>query len=193
MINEMKQIRMLEKTRGIKMPLPNFFYVERYGRCAQEQMDELLAEIGKKEWFLFKTDVRNKEGGLIHNFVVELEKYAKLGKVYDECVLIEFSEEIHLEDEFEEFIEYLKLLEDKIYFFFTMNQSKNTAFVQECMERYFFVRVIEAKEYSVLEQLEEIRNTCREYQYEITKDAETAFKNGLKKRNGEWRSKCYAD
>lgn len=186
MINEMKKLKMLEEIRGMKMPLPNFFYVERYGRTAEEQMKDLLTGIGKKEWFLFKTDVRNKEGGLLHNFVMELEKYAKLGKEYDECVLIELSDEIHLEDEFEEFVEYLKSLENRIYFLFTMKQSKNTAFVQECMEQYFFVRVIEAKEYSVQEQLEEIKNACGEYQYEITKDAETAFRMTLEKK--EWKA-----
>ena len=149
-------------------------------------MDELLEGIGKKEWFLFKTDCKNKEGGLIHNFVMELEKYAKLGKTYEECVLIELSDEIHLEDEWEAFIEYLKSLENKIYFLFTMKQTKNTAFVQECMEQYFFVRIIEAKEYSVQEQLEQIKETCKEYQCEMEKEAEKAFKEALEKR--EWKA-----
>lgn len=184
MIKELKQLKMLEEERGMKMPLPNFFYIERYGRGAREQMDEILTGIGKKEWFLFKTDVKNKEGGLLHNFVMELEKYAKLGKAYDECVLIEFSEDIHMEEEFEEFAAYLKSLENRIYFLFTMKQTKNTAVVQECMEQYFFVRTIVAEEYSVQEQLEEIRNTCKEYQYEMTKEAETAFRDKLDKK--EW-------
>jgi len=125
MINEIRKIRLLEKKRGFKLPIPNFFFVERFGRCAQEQMENLLLEVNKREWFLFKADVRSKEEGLLSGFMMELEKYAKLGKVYDECVLIELSEEMYGEDDFEEFVAYLKSLEDKIYFVFTMKQSKN--------------------------------------------------------------------
>lgn len=186
MINEMKQLRLLEERRGMKMPLPNFFYVERFGRCVHEQMDEILTGLGKREWFLFKTDIRSKEGGLIDNFTIELEKYAKLGKSYDECVLIEFAEGIHIEEEFEEFVSYLKSLEDKIYFLFTMKQSRNTAYVQKCIEQYFFVRTIEAKKYSVEEQLEEIKKICGEYKYTIDKEAEIVLKNKLEKK--EWKA-----
>lgn len=186
MINEMRIFKLLEEKKGIRMPLPNFFYVERYGRSAQEQMDELLAGIGKTEWFLFKTDIRNKEGSLIDVFSMELEKYAKLGKKYDECVLIEITEDINIEEGFEEFITYLKTLEDKIYFLFTMNQSKNTAFVQECMEQYFFIRKIEAKAYSVEEQLEAINSVCEEYRYEMDPKAECIFRENLEKKN--WKA-----
>lgn len=186
MINEVKQLKMLEKKRGLKMPLPNFFYVERYGRCAEEQMDELIGEIGRKEWFLFKTDVRNKEGGLLHSFIIELEKHAKVGKEYDECVLIEFSEEILLEEGFEEFIEYIKTMEDRIYFIFSMKQSKNTASVQKCTEQYFFIRKILAKEYLIEEQWKIIKDTCEEYGFAITKEAEEYFKEELEKR--EWKA-----
>lgn len=186
MINEMKVLKMLEEKNGMKMPIPNFFYVERYGRCAQEQMDALVEGIGKKKWFLFKTDIRNKEGSLIDVFSMELEKYAKLGKIYDECVLIDIMEDIDIEDGFEEFVTYLKTLEDKIYFLFTMKQSKNTAFVQECMEQYFFIRKIEAKEYSVEEQMEAIKSVCEEYRYEIEAEAECILKEALEKK--KWKA-----
>lgn len=192
MINEMKKLKMLEEKKGVKMPLPNFFYVERYGRSAQEQMENLLEGFGKKKWFLFKTDVRKKEGSLVDVFSMELEKYAKLGKAYDECVLIEISEDVDMEEGFEEFITYLKTLEDKIYFLFTMKQSKNTAFVQECMEQYFFVRKIEAKEYSVEEQLEAIKSVCEEYRYEMEYEAEHMLREALakKKWKGEEQVLC---
>ena len=186
MINEMKMLKMLEEKNGVKMPLPNFFYVKRYGRSAQEQMVELLAGIGKREWFLFKTDIRNKEGSLIDVFSMELEKYAKLGKTYDECVLIDISDDIDIEEGFEEFITYLKTLEDKIYFLFTMKQSKNTAFVQECMEQYFFIRKIEAKVYSVEEQLETVKSICEDYRYTIVPEAERMLREALEKK--KWKA-----
>ncbi len=185
MIQEIKQLKLLEERMGIKVPLPNFFYVEKYGRNLVEQMEYILTVIGRKEWFLFSTDCRFKEGGLLHNFVIELEKHANLGKEYTGCVLIELSEDILQEEEFETFLNYLKLLEDKNYFLFTMKESQNTVFVQECMEQYFFVRIIQAQKYSTLEQWEEIRKVCEEYQFEIENEAEKYMKVQLTKR--EWK------
>lgn len=185
MINEIRKMRLLEEKRGIKLPIPNFFFVERFGRSAQEQMDGLLNEVGKKEWFLFKTDIKNREEGLIGSFLIELEKYAKLGKAYDECVLIEFTEEMYGKDEIEEFVAYLKSLEDKIYFVFTTKQTKNTAFIQKCMEQYFFIRLMEAKEYTITEQMEEIIIICSKYRYELKEEAQDYIRIQLEKR--EWK------
>lgn len=182
MIKEMNRLMMLEEKSGVKVPMPNFFYVERYGRKVEEQMDSILSGIGKKEWFLFKTDCRFKEGGILHNFVMELEKYAKLGKEYDECVLVELAEDIHMEDEFEEFLGYLKTLENKIYFLFTMKQAKNTAIIQQCIEQYFFVRTIYAGEYSGEEQWEVIQSTCKEYHFTINCASEAFMRKRLEKK-----------
>ena len=133
MIHEINHLKELEVNTGVKIPMPNFFYIEKYGRKLEDQMEELLPVLGKKEWFLFKTDCRFKEGGLLHNFIIELEKHAKLGKDYDECILVELTEDIQLNEEFPEFLYYLKSQEEKIYFIFTMKQSKDTAFIQECI------------------------------------------------------------
>lgn len=185
MINEMRKIRLLEEKRGVRIPTPNFFYVERFGRSAREQMEGLLLEINKKEWFLFKTDGRFREEGLLHSFMMEIEKYAKLGKAYNECVLIELSEKMYWEDDFEEFLAYIKSLEDRIYFVFTMKQAKSTALIQKCIERYFFIRIIEAEEYMLEEQMEEITSICKEYSYKMSEEAEAYIRLELEKK--EWK------
>lgn len=185
MITEIRKLKELESNTGVKVPKPVFFYVERYGRKLEDEMEEILPMLGKKEWFFFKADCRFKEGGLLHNFIIELEKNAKLGKDYKECILIELTEDIHYNEEFEEFLIYLKALEEKIAFLFTVKQGKNTVFIQECMEQYFFVRKIYAKEYTPQEQWKKIQEICQEYQTSISKEAEEIFRKDLEER--EWR------
>lgn len=185
MIHEINHLKELEVNTGVKIPMPNFFYIEKYGRKLEDQMEELLPVLGKKEWFLFKTDCRFKEGGLLHNFIIELEKHAKLGKDYDECILVELTEDIQLNEEFPEFLYYLKSQEEKIYFIFTMKHSKDTAFIQECMEQYFFIRDIYAKEYSAHEQWDIIQKICREFEFGISTEAKEILISGLKER--EWK------
>lgn len=185
MILEIKRLKELENNTGIKIPKPIFFYVERYGRKLEDEMEDILPMLGKKEWFFFKADCRFKEGGLLHNFIIELEKNAKLGKDYDECILIELTEDIHCNEEFEEFLTYLKSLEGKITFLFTLKQGKNTVFIQECMEQYFFMRKICAQEYSKQEQWEKIQEICQEFETAISKEAEEIFLKDLEER--EWK------
>jgi len=182
MLHEINHLKELEVNTGVKIPMPNFFYIEKYGRKLEDQMEELLPVLGKKEWFMFKTDCRFKEGGLLHNFIIELEKHAKLGKDYEECILIELTEDIHLNEECSEFLTYLKMLEEKIYFLFAIKQGKDTAFIQECMEQYFFIRVIEAREYSIEEQWNIIQKTCQEFQVGISCEAKALLIKGIEKR-----------
>ena len=43
------------------LPIPRYFFVERYGRSIENEMKEITALLGKKEWFFFKTGY--KENG----------------------------------------------------------------------------------------------------------------------------------
>ena len=184
MITEIKKIKELEHKTGIKIPQPVFFYIERYGRRLEEKMEEILPMIGKKEWFLFKTDCRFKEGGMFRNFIIELEKNAKVGKEYRECILIELEEDILLNEELDEFLSYLKYLEGKVFFLFTVKQGKNTIYIQEYIEQYFFIRKIYAEEYTMQEQMETIREICKEYEVEISQEAEEVLLKGMERK--EW-------
>lgn len=186
MIKEITGIRELESKAGINVPMPKFIYIEKYGRRPEEQMQEILSAFGKKEWFLYQTDIRFHEGGILENFIVELKKRAKIGKAYEEYVLIELSDMIHMDEEFKGFLAYLKTQEPGMNFMFVMKQSRNTVQIQQCIEQYFFVKTIYAEKYSVEEQLESIRGICNRYRFEISEEAERIFFDSLEKK--EWEA-----
>ena len=190
-LQELNQIRDIESGVGIKVPLPKFFYVQRYGRKAQDQMKEIFRVLGGKEWFLFKTENNFPEAGLRRNFVTELGKHAGIGKEFEGCVLIEVSKDTLLREEFTEFLEFLKEQEDKLYYMFTTKKSKDAVSIQKCIEQYFFVRTVYAEDYSVEEQLAMIEDICGEYGFDVIAKTKTLLMNGLKSK--EWKEDDYVD
>lgn len=185
MINEIERLISLEAELGIKLPFPKFFYIQRYGRRPEDEMERILSRIGRKEWFLFQINPEWKDKEMTEHFLLELEKHARVGKTYGGCVLIEFPEAIDMGEQLKPFFEYLKSQEENFDVLFTMKQSKNTVSVQQCMEQYFFVRTICAEEYSVEEQLGVIRNICEEYCFQLDSKAVEILMEGLKRK--EWR------
>ncbi|MBO5292990.1 MAG: hypothetical protein J6B10_07420 [Lachnospiraceae bacterium] len=183
---ELKQMKSMEMREGIHIPVPHFFYIEKYGRRVEEQMNVILPELGRREWFLFQTDGIWKEGSILHHFCAELEKHAKLGREYGECVVIELDAEVRQREEFIRFLEYLKTKEEQISFLFTMKQSKDTVSAERCVEQYFFVRTVYAAPYTVEEQLDVIDKICKRYQWSISSRAVQTLRAGLLEK--EWES-----
>lgn len=184
-LQELNRIRGTESRRGIKVPMPTFIYVQRYGRKAQDQVQEILSLVGKREWFLFKTQDSFPEVGLRRNFVTEIAKHAGTGKEFEGCVFIELSKDTLLTEEFAEFLEFLKKRENKLYYVFTTKKSKDAVSIQKCIEQYFFVRMVWAESYCVEEQLTMVEAVCEEYGFHIDPKAKTLLANGLKSK--EWR------
>ena len=184
-VNEISRIRSIEQSVGVKIPLPHFFYIQKFGRKIDEQMPEILALIGKKKWFLFQTGQVYRKEGLLSSLLLELEKHTDPGREYQECVVIEIEEDICKQGEWTAFLEYLQSKEDQFYFLFTMKQTKNMAFVQQGMERYFFLRTIGAEAYKAEEQLDIIRRHCEKCGFTL----DNADINGLyEKLSGkEWK------
>lgn len=187
-LQELDKIKDIEFSEGIGSPIPNYLYIQRYGRRAQEQMDKILQNIGKKDWFLFKTDEQLCEGGLIKNFSMDLHRHADTGKEYTGCSLIEISKETLMKDELPEFLEYLKEKENekKLYYLFTIKDVKDAVSIQKCIEQYFFTRVVYAEEFSIEEQFDIIRNTCEEYEFSIDHNEQIFIMRGLKDR--KWKA-----
>lgn len=190
-LQELHKIRNIESREGIKIPLPQFFYVQKYGRRIQDQVQEILRAVGRKEWFLFKTEDSFPETGLRRNFVTELEKHAGIGKEFEGCVFIELTKETLLREEFTEFLEYLKERESKLYYMFIIRRPKDAVSVQKWIEQYFFVRTVCAEDYSVEEQLTMVEDICEEYGFHIDPKAKTLLINGLKSK--EWKEDDYVD
>lgn len=190
-LQELNKISSIESREGIKVPLPKFFYVQRYGRKVQDQVMEILRTVGRKEWFLFRTEDDFPETGLRRNFVTELAKNAGIGKEFEGCVFIELSRNTLLREEFAEFMEFLKDRENKLYYVFTAKKSKYAVSVQKCIEQYFFVRTVYAESYSVEEQLAMVKDICEEYGFHISPKVKTLLVNGLKSK--EWKEDDYVD
>ena len=184
-LKELSRISDTESREGIKVPRPKFFYVQRYGRKAQDQVREILQAVGRKEWFLFKTQDNFPESGLCRNFATELAKHAGTGKEFVGCVLIELSKETLFKEEFAEFLELLKERENKLYYVFTTKKPKDAVSVQKCIEQYFFVRTVYAESYSVEEQVALIKDICEEYGFHISPKVKMLLANGLKSK--EWK------
>lgn len=190
-LKELNRIREIESREGIKVPRPTFFYVQRYGRKAQDQVREMLPLVGRKEWFLFRADDSFPEAGLRRNFVTELAKHAGTGKEFEGCVFIELSKGTLFKEEFAEFLEFLKERENKLYYVFTTKKSKDAVAVQKCIEQYFFVRTVSAESYSVEEQIAIVKDICEEYGFHISPKVKTLLANGLKSK--EWKEDDYVD
>lgn len=184
-VEEMIELEYLTETEQRKIPIPKFFYIQKYGRTLEEQMKEILPRIRKKNWFLFKTDGVFREGNLFQNLALELEKHASIGKDYRECVVIEFTEDVLHKEGFTELLEFLAYQQNEFEFIFTMKKAKNTATIQERLEQYFFVRKIEAVSYTPEEQIGIIKEICAEYEVTLGPSSEEILRKGLE--NMEWK------
>lgn len=185
-LQELGKIKDVEMNEGIGMPIPNYLYIQRYGRKAQEQMDKILQNIGKKDWFFFRTEEQSSEGKLIKKFSMDLERHADTGKEFTGCSLIEISKETLMKDELPEFLEYLKENEKRLYYLFTIKNAKDAVSVQKCIEQYFFTRIVYAEEFSIEEQFDIIRNTCEKYGFSIDHKEQILIMRGLKDR--KWKA-----
>lgn len=185
-LHELDKIKNVEINEGICTPIPNYLYIQRYGRRAQEQMDKILSKIGKKDWFLFKTQEQSEEKKLIEKFGMALHRHADTGKDYTGCSLIEISKETLNRDELPGFLEYLKENEQQLYYLFTIKNAEDAASVQKCIEQYFFTRIVYAEEFSIEEQFDIIRNTCGEYGFSIGGREQTFIMRGLEER--KWKA-----
>ena len=186
-VNEIKQIRNLERSEAVNIPLPHFCYLQRFGRRIEEQMPEILAWMGKKKWFLFQTNSAFRKEGLLRSLLLELEKHTEPGREYHECVVIEIEEDFCSQEDWTLFLEYLQSREEQFYFLFTMKQSRNTVLIQQRMESYFFLRTIEAEPYGVEEQLDIVRNSCSSCGFTLEDEDVADLYEELERR--KWKEK----
>lgn len=188
-VNEINQIRNMEQSEAVNIPLPHFCYIQRFGRKIEEQMPEILALIGKKKWFLFQTNPVYRKERLLCSLLLELEKHTEPGKEYHECVIIEIEDDFCGQDEWQGFLEYLQSRENQFYFIFTMKQTRNIRSILQGIEQYFFLRTIEAEPYKVEEQLDMIRNHSRKCGVVLDgADINTLYEElaGKKWKENEW-------
>ena len=155
---------------GNNIPVPNYLFVQRYGREINGEMNEITSLLGQKGWFSFSTNSIKNNEKLLTGFQVELERNAGVGKEYAGSVLIEFSGNEE-EKELEDLLDYIDSQKYRLRCVYTIKDSENTKDIKGLLENYGFVRVVQGEEYEVSEQMAIFTDTMALYDYKLEKTA----------------------
>lgn len=145
-LEEMNQVKNCEQERNITLPKPNYLFIQKYGRSPETELPEIAKAFGNGSWFSFFPEIKKKDVTMVHRFIMESEKYADLGKVFQGFVLVELTGEEE-EKELYELLSYIKQNEKQFRCIFTTRMLDRAEEIQNCLEQHFFVRKMEGKEY----------------------------------------------
>ncbi len=169
-LQEIENIRNMQKERGIEIDFPSYLYVKRYGRECTKEMPQITESIGSREWFTYKVgSVKNKEK-LLTNFMLELEKHAQIGRSYTGCVCIELMQGFEVQEELYDFLELLQQQNEQLHYIFAVN-DRDAQKAEELLESYFFIRKVYANAYSVEELCEVLEETFHQCGFAMTAEA----------------------
>lgn len=173
LLTEIQQILEREDARKGSLPIPNYLFIQQYGRDIVEEMPKIAALFGQTEWFIFDTGAQQKEGTMLSHFKMELNRHAGVGRDYSGSILIELStpEDEREEKELEELLSYINSQKNRLYCVYTMRGQENVEGVKKQLENYGFVRAIYAKPYLSDEQMEIFLNTLQEYGFQADAEA----------------------
>lgn len=173
LLTEMQQILGREDARKGSLPIPNYLYIQQYGRDLVDEMPQIAALFGQTEWFSFDTGAQQKEGNILSHFMMELNRHAGVGREYSGSILIELStpEEEKEEKELEELLSYIDSQGNRLHCVYTMREQENVDKVKKQLENYGFVRVVYAKPYQADEQMEIFLDTLQTYQFQADTEA----------------------
>jgi len=174
LLAEIQQILEREDARKGSLPIPNYLFVQQYGRDITEEMPQIAALFGQAEWFTFDNGVQQKEGNLLSHFKLELNRHAGIGREYSGSILIELSapENEKEEKELEELLSYIDSQKDRLHCVYTMRGQEAVDRVRKRLENYGFVRVVYAKPYRVDEQTAIFSDTLQMYRFQADEEAE---------------------
>lgn len=172
--NLLNEIKQLFENRGClqnTIPIPSYLFVQRYGREIQEEMKEIAALFGQKEWFPFCCAGIKNEEKLLTGFKMALERHSGIGKEYAGSVLVEFSG-MEEEKEIEELLDYIDRQKHRLHCIYTIKASEEVKDIKEKLENFGFVRVVQGEEYKHSEQIEIFQETINMYQFRLEEKAE---------------------
>lgn len=179
----------LEGENGKKkfLPIPNYIFVQKYGRSIESEMTQIAKLLGKKEWFVFKADQR-QEKKILDRFLLEQECKASVGREYTGCVLVELTgtEE---EKELAEFLDYIEEASQRLTCIYTTKQMDETERIKNYLMQYGFVRMIEGESYKLNEQLAIFEETVFGYQFSISGGARIRLAEWLHKKDWQEQEK----
>ena len=150
-LSEIHQVQQCEKSRQLRLPKPYYLFVQKYGRSLEQEMPEIAKALGNGKWFSFGTEGKKKEVSITSRFLLELEKYAEIGKPFQGCVLVELTGQEESKELFE-FLSYIRQKNNQFCCVFSTRALECAKDLQEALEQHFFVRVIDGEAYGSEEQ-----------------------------------------
>lgn len=181
--NLLKEIQQLfdRECIGNNIPVPSYLFVQRYGREIQEDMKEIAALLGQKDWFCFGCGAIKNDENLLNGFKMALERHSGIGKEYTGSILIEFTGNEE-EKEIEKLLDYIEGQKHRLHCIYTVKSSEDVKKMKERLENYGFVRVVQGEEYEASEQIEIFRETLKTYQYRLEEDAKDYIEEFFEKQ-----------
>jgi len=176
-LEELNKVKNCEQERNISIPKPYYFFVQKFGRSPEAELPVIAKTFGNGSWFSFYTENKKKDTTMLNRFIMEAEKYAELGKVFQGYVLVEFTGEEEPKELYE-LLSYIKQNEKQFHCIFTTKMLDQAEKIQGCLEQHFFVRKMEGKKYESAEQSAIFLRVLMEYGFEmdgLTNEAEKLF------------------
>lgn len=176
-LEELTKVRTCESSRNVKLPKPYYLFVQKYGRNMEAEMPEIAKTVGNGRWFSFAAEVKKKDVTMTSHFLMELEKYAEIGKPFQGCVLMELTGE----EDPKELYELLNFIRQKAQQFsciFSTRTLENAEEIKNSLEQHFFVRRIDGKKYESAEQSALFLKVLSEYGFgvdELSNRLDTLF------------------
>jgi len=188
LLTEIQQILEKEDARKGCLPIPNYLFIQQYGRDIIEEMPQIAALFGQTEWFTFDTGAKQTEGNILSRFKMELNRHAGVGREYCGSILIGLStpEEEKEEKELEELLSYIDGQKSRLHCVYTMREQEAVDVVKKQLENYGFVRTIYAEAYRVDEQMEIFLDTLKAYQFQADAEAKQCMEAFFRKK--EWNT-----
>ena len=146
-----KEIQLMDSLVGSGyIPKPTYLYLQGYGKDLKNDIEDLREATKSRQALIFDKLQCSTGRSLIEDYEVLLEKNKPLGQEFEGLVLVDLN---GLEgEELTGFVEYLSSKTNRNKYIFMIQDGAGREEIKTLLERYFFIRQIEAKAYSPEEQ-----------------------------------------
>lgn len=162
-----EELRKMKETEGrFDFLIPNYLYVEKYGRIIEEDIQKIAECLGYSEWLMYYCSSLSKDKGLVIDFMNEVQKKEKLGREFSGLVCIKITDAIS-QTELEEFLQLISRYKERYTFMFSVNHLSNVAMIEKELKQHFYIRKNEATLFSPSEMKELLKDFFDEHQVKI--------------------------
>lgn len=183
LMEELEQIAPKNHHTGVNFPMPTYLYLPKFGRSIEKEMTEITRLLGESNYFMFQVGQGHLKDTLLGSFMMELEKYAAVGKVFSGCVLVELAE--WEERDLQTFLAYAAKQQPRIKYIFSLRDEQEIVGISRLLKQYFFVRTIEEENYTVAEQMQLFQEILDSYAFSLSEAATEKVKVYFEEK--EWQ------